>query len=130
MNLLGKIAETNEEYPSARLAAAIVKNNKIISVGINRKKTDPLQARFSKNKEAIFLHAEIHAIKNALRELTVDELKNSTLYICRVKRPLSSSKNFVWGLAKPCEGCSRAIAEFEIKNVVYSTNNHMCFETI
>ena len=70
MNTLAIMAQANDEYPRARLAAALVKNNKIISFGINRKKTDPLQAKFGKNKDAIYLHAEIHAIKNALRDYT------------------------------------------------------------
>ncbi|MEI7674568.1 MAG: deaminase [bacterium] len=128
-NTLAKVAEANDEFPQARLAAAIVRNNKILSIGINRKKSDPFQARFAKNKEAIFLHAEIHAIKNALRELSVDDLKGTDLYICRVKRPYSGAKNYVWGMAKPCCGCERAIAEFGIKNVIYS-NDHGKYETL
>lgn len=127
---LMKVAEANDEFPRARLSAAIVKNNRLISIGINRKKSDPLQAKYSKNKDAIFLHAEIHAIKNALKEYDVKDLEDSVLYICRVKRPAEKSKKWVWGLAKPCEGCARAIAEFGIKNVIYTTDKHMHYEII
>jgi tRNA(Arg) A34 adenosine deaminase TadA len=133
MNLLEtltKVAEANDEYPRARLAAALVKSNKVLSIGINRNKTDPLQAKYGRNDESIFLHAEIHAIKNALREHSLEDIENSTLYVCRVKRPEQKSKKWVWGLARPCDGCSRAIAEFGIKNVIYTTDTHMCYEVI
>lgn len=127
---LSRVAETNDEYSRARLAAAIIKNNRIISFGINRKKSDPLQAKYCKNKEAIYLHAEIHSIKNALKNFDVDELRGSTMYICRVKRPTQYSKKWVWGLAKPCSGCSRALAEFGIKNVIYTTDKHLEYEIL
>lgn len=130
LNILSKIAAANDEYPRARLAAGLVKNNKVLSIGINRNKTDPLQAKYGKNSEAIFLHAEIHAIKNALKEYNIEDLDGATMYVCRVKRPSELSKKWVWGLAKPCEGCSRAIAEFGIKNVIYTTNKHMHCEVI
>lgn len=123
---LAAVAESNDEYPTARLAAAIVKNNKIVSVGKNRHKTDPLQAKFGKNKDAIYLHAEIHAIKNALRHISVDDLKNTTLYVCRVKKAKKQTDPFEWAMAKPCEGCSRAIAEFGIRKVVYTTKPGIC----
>lgn len=126
MEVLAKTAEANDEYPRARLAAAIVRGNRIVSIGKNRRKSDPLQAKFSKNNEAIFLHAEIHAIKNALRELSVDELQDTTLYICRVKQPLTYTDPFEWALAKPCEGCERAIEEFGIKRVIYTTRPGTC----
>jgi len=126
LSTLAKVAEANEEYPRARLAAAIVKNNKVISIGINRKKTDPFQAKFSKNIESIFLHAEIHAIKNALRELSLDALKQTTLYVCRVKQPKSNTDAYEWALAKPCEGCIKAIIEFGIKRVVYTDKPNHC----
>lgn len=122
INTLIKVAEANDEYSSAKLASAIVLGNKIISIGINRKKTDPLQAKYGKNDQAIYLHAELHAIKNALREISVEELNKCTLYVVRVKRPNPNSNKYVFGMAKPCCGCHRAIVEFGIKNVVYTTD--------
>lgn len=121
-----KVAAANDEWQRARMAAALVKNNKIVSIGINRKKSDPLQAKFAKNDEAIFLHCEIHAIKTALRDNSLDDIEGSDLYICRAKKhrvDLPNRKYIdVYGLAAPCEGCRRAIAEFGIRNVVYTTD--------
>jgi deoxycytidylate deaminase len=115
---------------NAKVSAAIVRNNKIISIGINSKKSHPMQARFGKNEESIYLHAEVAAIRNALREVSVDDLQKMEIYICRVKKPKPFSKKYVWGLAKPCEGCQRAIAEFGLKRVVYTTNETGKYEVM
>lgn len=111
------------EHPWAKLSAAIVHKGRIIAIGMNKMKSHPFQARFGKNKDAIFLHAEIAAIKNALRILDAKDLKNTSLYICRVKKEERDRQDWVDGLAKPCPGCLRAIAEFGIKQVVYTTGN-------
>lgn len=93
-------------------------------------KSHPMAARFSKNDQAIFLHAEVAAIKNALREVEVEDLEKMELYICRVKKPKPFSKKWVWGLAKPCIGCQRAIAEFGLKRVVYTTDETGTYEVM
>lgn len=118
---LQKVASANPS-DNAKVAAAIVRNNKIVAIGINSMKSHPMAARFSKNEQAIFLHAEVAAIKNALREIEVTDLEKMEMYICRVKKPKPFSKRWVWGLAKPCIGCQRAIAEFGLKRVVYTTD--------
>jgi hypothetical protein len=38
-------------------------------------------------------------------------------------------KEYVDGIAKPCEGCMRAIVDFDIKKVVYSTEEDGNFAT-
>lgn len=126
---LQKVASANPSY-NAKVAAAIVRNNKIVAIGINSMKSHPMAARFSKNDQAIFLHAEVAAIKNALREVEVEDLEKMELYICRVKKPKPFSKKWVWGLAKPCIGCQRAIAEFGLKRVVYTTDETGTYEVM
>jgi len=120
MNTLAKLAIAVEPVAQARLAAAIVYKNQLISFGINQRKTDPFQAKFSKNSEAIYIHAENSAIKNALRDLSIEKLSKATLYICRVKK---LDNRFVFGMAKPCVGCMKAIINFDIKKVYYSLDN-------
>lgn len=122
LNTLIKAAIAHEVDLPTKIAAAVVKRGKIVSMGFNYKKSDPLQKRFGRNEDAIYLHAEIHAIKMALKTISVDELAGCDLYVCRVKRPRPRSSEWVWGLAKPCKGCSRAIAEFDIRSVVYTTD--------
>lgn len=135
MNRLFKIAEAIEPVGSAKLASAVVINNKEIAHGFNSWKTQPLQKRFAgpddeaqgmlkqRTRERangryipnakICGHAEIMAIKNSLRHIDVDDLTRATLYIVR-------HKNNGWGLAKPCTACQRAIDTFGIKRVIYS----------
>lgn len=134
MRMLQKAAEASEGAAKAKIASALVKSGHILGLGFNRMKTDPLQAKFGKNKDAIYLHSEIACIKNALRENTLKDIEGSTLYICRVKYeeiiPRSKTYRLTHGLARPCEGCMRAIAEFKIRNVIYTTDKFGCFEMI
>jgi tRNA(Arg) A34 adenosine deaminase TadA len=123
LHTLRKFAEANDSDQTVRMAAAIVRNNKIISVGLNSKKSHPLQAKYGKNPQAVFLHAEIDAIKNALREIDIDDFAKCDLYICRVKKAKPFAKHYISGLAKPCAGCQRAIAAFGIKRVIYTTDD-------
>jgi tRNA(Arg) A34 adenosine deaminase TadA len=119
-SLLKQIAIANPRVSGAKLAAAIVHKNKIISIGVNSMKSSPLQAKYATNKDlSIYLHAEISAIKNALRQIDVEDFKKVSLYVCRVKYDILTN-SIVYGLAKPCSGCMRAIFEFDIKKVYYT----------
>lgn len=114
---LETIADDVVPVSNAKIAAAIVYRGDIISIGINRLKTDPMQARFAKNEHAIYLHAEIDAIKKALKRLSSAEMKKSELYIVRRKRINGEQSS---ALAKPCCGCQRAIETYGIQSVIYS----------
>jgi tRNA(Arg) A34 adenosine deaminase TadA len=125
MNFLRRMAGNVAPVRNARLASALVLGNNIISVGYNRKRSDPFQARFGKNAESIYMHAEIHAIKQALNYISADDFRKSTLYVARVKRPNPKSRDFVDGQACPCLGCKRAILEFGIKRVIHTTDDNL-----
>lgn len=119
IDILNKMAETidiNSIPRNYRLASCIVLKGKIISFGNNKMKSHPMQAKFGKNPQSIFLHSEIDAIKNALRHIDVDDLRKSSLYTTRVKVKVGA---YEVGNSKPCEGCMRAIATFGIKHVHY-----------
>lgn len=122
LNFLIRQAISVDPVNSSKIAAAIVIKNQIISTGSCKFKTHPFQTKFGKNKDSIYLHAEIEAIKNALNCMHPDDLKYATLYVQRVKRP-GQHHNDVWinGMAKPCCGCMRCISTFGIKKVIYST---------
>ena len=117
IKLLERVAEDVSPIKTARIAAAIVYRGEIISIGINSYKSDPLQAKYSKNEHAIYLHAEIAAIKKALKRINKDELKRCDMYIVRRKIHNGIMCN---GLAKPCSGCQRAIETYGIHNVFYT----------
>ena len=123
LSILRKAAEAVNPVSSARIAAAVVYRGDIVSFGHNQKKSHPFQAKFGKNEGCIYLHAEVDAIKNALRCMPVEELRNADLYISRAKRPEPRSSKFVSGLAKPCTGCLKAIVAFGIRNVFYTCDD-------
>jgi deoxycytidylate deaminase len=130
MNFLRRQAIDVKAVKSSRIAAAISIRNDIISLGHCQKRTHPFQARYSKNPEAIYLHAETNAISNALNHVHKNDLARATLYIRRVKKLDKDAEDYVDGLAKPCPGCMRAILTFGLKKVVYSTEDNNVFEAI
>lgn len=111
---LSAMAAAIPKVANSRIAAAIVWKGRTISFGNNSYKTSPFQKKYADNEFKIFLHAEIAAIRKALKILPVGLLKGTTLYVCRIKQG-------GWGNSKPCLGCQRAIAEFGIKKVLYTT---------
>ena len=120
INLLSEISIHIKPVAQARIAASVVYQNNIISIGFNQDKTHPFQKRYGKNDDAIYLHAETHAIKNAINKISKEKLSKSVLYICRVK---ILRNKFVFGMSKPCEGCMKAISTFDIKKVYYTLDN-------
>lgn len=113
------LARDKERVGAARIAAAVIYKNRVISFGFNQNKTHPLQSTYGRNSESLFLHAEIDAIKNALRIINIDTLSQCTLLIMRAKNSRAKAE---YGLAKPCSGCSNFLDTFKVKRVIYSTN--------
>ena len=125
MNILSKIARDiiNPPVGNARMAACVVYRGDIVSFGVNEMKSHPFQAKYGKNENSVYLHAETAAIKNALKNITEQELSNSSLFICRVKFSDCNKTKMTFGLAKPCIGCFRCINTFNIKKVYFSLDN-------
>ncbi len=119
-DILKKMALTVEPVARTRFASAVVYRKDVVAFGINQKKSHPFMIPFTKNEDAIFLHAEVDAIKNALKEM--DDLSRCSLYVLRIKKD-NDRKTNICGLAKPCIGCMRAISTFGIKNVKYTLDN-------
>lgn len=120
---LWPIAKAVSPVANCRLAACLVYRGEIISVGTNMKKSHPFMLRFSRHEEAIYLHAETAAIKNALKEYDEEFIQKCRMYVLRVKKPQEYSKHYVTGLAKPCIGCQRALATFNIRECYYSLDS-------
>lgn len=123
---LFKLAVDTEQVANAKIVSLITIGRKVIAFGSNRYKTHPMQFRFQKNCNAVFLHAEIDAIVNALKRLTVDELAKANLYILRVKRA-GRTGPYITGKSMPCEGCMKAINAFNLKNVFFTEDNSSQF---
>lgn len=121
LDFLTKTAEAADHFGiRARLAAAIVIRNEIISIGLNRRKTHPFQVQFQANDKQIYLHAETDAINRALKYISKKELSKATLYVARVKYRSNIDKRVVWAESKPCIGCQKAIELYGISNVIHT----------
>lgn len=107
------IADDLSNFDKNRHAAAIYISNRLIAVGVNQLKTHPLQKKFGMNDEAIYLHAEVDAIRNALKRVRPLDLQRATLYVAR-------SKDGKQKMSKPCSGCQKAIIHFGISHVYWS----------
>jgi tRNA(Arg) A34 adenosine deaminase TadA len=119
---LFQLARDNDTSTRAKLVAAVVYKNQIVSFGFNSKKSHPFVIPFQKNEDAIYLHAETDAIKNALRTIGIDQLTKCDLYVVRAKYTDKNRSDIHLGMAKPCKGCARCISQFGIKRVIYSTD--------
>lgn len=115
-----------------KLAASLVIKRDVISVGVNVMRSHPVQKKFGKNDNAIFLHAEINAIVNSLNHVDKDDLRKADLYVYRVKKDTNDPKRTHWvdGLSCPCEGCMSAIDSFNIRRVIHSTDVNNEFEEL
>lgn len=114
--------KSNNRY---RLAAAVVKRNKVLGSGVNNyKKTHPAQAKYRTHDLAVYPCAETSALLNAKKRVGDDGLKGATIYVVRAKWTDPSRSTLSQGLAKPCEGCIKRIKEAGIAKIVYTQNDH------
>ncbi len=113
------IARDNEPAGSHRLVSCIVLKNKVIAYGFNQLKTHPFQSQFAKNPDAIFWHSETNAIFNALKVISENDLRKTTLYVARIKST-GPVGDITWGKSIPCEGCMSCLNRYKIKKVIYT----------
>lgn len=107
-----RIAETST--CNFQHAAIIVKSNSVISVGVNRNKTDPRLLGFENFRKSS-VHAEIAAIKGSHGA----NLKGATIYVARVNRKGEQM------MSKPCSDCQIELERVGIKKVYYTIESSM-----
>lgn len=91
---------------------AITLGGRVVALAGNEPdKSDPLQARYARNPESIFLHAEILALKRASKLLSDNELRRCVAWVARAKADSTP------GLARPCGGCWTALRDYGIRDV-------------
>ena len=112
-----KIAETVDRVGSGKMAASIWIGQDLISIGINKMKTHPLQAKFNSNPSRLFLHAETSAISRAVK--TTTDFRKAFLYVARSKNGVGGQ---VQGMAKPCDGCVSCATSFGLRGIFYCTD--------
>ena len=113
---LERIALDVVPVQSARIACAITTpKGRVLSIGTNRLKTHPLQAKWRDHWTRIFLHAEIDAIVKA-----GGNIGGCNLYLLRISydKKLKPFRSYV----SPCNGCQAAIEHYGIRNVYLAPN--------
>lgn len=99
--------------PLPKMACVLTDGHNTV-VGFNQRKSHPLQLRFNKhNPQAIYLHAEMDAIRQVIR-LQGADLSGFKMYVARVHRDGEVA------CAKPCKGCQSAILAFNIRSVEWT----------
>lgn len=109
-------------YGKAMISAILFHGNRKIGSGLNTSKSHSFAVKYSKNPHAIFLHAEQSAIYSAEKLLGKSTLlgMKTILYVARLKQVSNINEEKIWGLAKPCDGCMKAIREYGISKVIYT----------
>ena len=118
LDQLIKVATCVPKVGSGRLAASIWIKNELVSIGVNQKKTHPLQKKYGDNPHRQFLHAEIDAIVKGCRARRGD-LSGCYMYVARAKEDDNGA--FVRGMAKSCAGCYDCAENFGIRGIYYTT---------
>jgi len=106
MNFVEHAFKLLDKHPrdvkKATVIAIIVRRNKILSYGFNKRKL--------LSHDGIMSY---HAEENAIRK-SKTSLRNSTMYVIRVK------KDNTLGDAKPCRRCTKMIEKVGIGKVIFT----------
>lgn len=98
-------------------SAMLTVANKIVSIGVNKAKSDPLQKQYARHAHLTWTHAEIDCLKGI--EIN---LKRATLYVVRT----DDLGNFMESC--PCSGCRSLINKLKIPRIVHSTTDGQIIE--
>lgn len=127
---VAKSLAATSTHHKASIGAVIVAGRNVIAVGVNGKKSHPLQRKYNSYKFKFdrtdqsrhLLHAEIEALVRAKSQMT--SLSGASIYVYRLM------KNGTTGMARPCIGCLRALRDFKIRDVYYTTNEGLAYEEL
>ena len=118
-----------------KIGAVIMYKSKVISVGYNTTKSNPIQKAYNIYRNANGreydverqnngLHAEIMALQHATRSFKGD-LSKCSIFVYSEKK---EGYKRLTRLTKPCNACSKRLEELGIRNIYYTTNNGWQYE--
>lgn len=120
-NILEKVVEIAETSTfHKQVGALLLSKGKIVSTGVNVRKTHPTQAKWAEIAglpEKVYLHAEMAALVRCREQV-------DTIVVARVNRQ-GKLRN-----AKPCPICRLAIMEAGITQVCYTTDQGFLYEYV
>ena len=103
-----------------KVAAALIYKGRVLATGTNQYKSHPLMMTRGYRKDQCWRHAEVDCIVNALKIMSKEQMTRCELRVVRAKRPEHNSKDWIFGLAKPCPGCSQVIRNHGITNISWT----------
>ena len=124
--------ENNFTYNKVKMMSFLFKGNKLISVGINSERTDPVQNLFrmkSKNNEVMppqwldKCHCEIDCLKKFYYKQKENYLQYTLLVI-------SIKSDGTMRTSKPCKTCSKFLKEMGIGEICYFDNGKFVSEKL
>ncbi len=104
---LALAAAEHSDHHQHMVGAVIMIKNKPVAIGYNQMKTHP-KAGVQR------IHAELSAIMSVRNK---NLLRGSSILIVRKNR------SGLIGLARPCTNCQRILAQYGIKEYIYTTND-------
>jgi deoxycytidylate deaminase len=112
---LAKRLSYKSDYHTHRLGAVIVRNNDVVGIGFNKRKTHPLsKTRFNN------IHAELSAILNA----GLESLEGCDIYVYRETRHGETA------IARPCLHCLEMLKSLSVSRMYYTTGNGFSEEKV
>jgi deoxycytidylate deaminase len=128
-NVAKAVARTST-HKRAMIGAAIVNGKDIVSVGVNGKKSHPLQQyynkfRFHDNDGKVtghLMHAELDAIIKARSYLK--NHRDAKIYVYRQLRTGEL------GMCRPCAGCIQALKDHGISEIYYTSEQGYVYECV
>lgn len=103
---IAKKLAAKSNHHQHKLGCVLVKKNRIVGVGFNKIRTHTKSVA-----EYNMLHAEISALFSA------QDAEDCIAYVYR------ETKTGIRALAKPCEGCHKALKLAGVKTVYYTSDN-------
>ena len=132
-----RLAKNASEFSDChiKIGAVLMYKNKVVSVGYNTTKSNPIQKAYNVYRNANGreydvehqndgLHAEIMALQHATRSFKGD-LSKCSIFVYSEKK--EGCKRLT-RLTKPCNACSKRLEELGIRNIYYTTNNGWTYE--
>lgn len=106
---------TKSEIWAQHHGAVVIYRGKIVGRGYNKYSVENVN-----NVNRFSVHAEVDAINNALRKISKEDLKKSTLIVVRKLKSSTNDKSKEMGLSAPCKHCANYIRKHGIKTCFYS----------
>lgn len=117
INMLREIAQNlGHNTLRCKHSAALVIKNKLVSIGVNKEKSDPFQHKYARKKLPDYMNNWLHAEVDCLKNVNFDP-KKATLYVVRANNQGKLMESC------PCAGCKKLIHDVKISRIVYSISN-------